>query len=252
MAERAFKRMTVDEFVRWEDGTDTRYELIEGAPVAMAPPMPGHGVLALGAELRSALHSRRSCVVQAEAGIARPERDDTCYIADLAVTCDPPRPGDRLILDDAAIMRAWAKVAKAGGLLLCPAGAATYAAYEQALGDGRGRPGERVVLFNCATGLKYPVPKAGTQLQIGEAIDWPQLVKSSSPANPARRGPARRRRYGRASRIMLNGVSVARRTWRKPPAVMTSRNLASPAWAPRAAPTSCASEVGTHTIVEAA
>ncbi len=101
MAEPAFKRMSVNEFIRWEDGTDTRYELVEGIPVAMAPPMPGHGMLAvaLGGELRSALRPRRPCIVQAEAGIARPERDDTCYIADLAVTCDPPRPGDRLIRD---------------------------------------------------------------------------------------------------------------------------------------------------------
>ena len=101
MAELAFKRMAVDEFLRWEDGTDARYELVDGIPKAMAPPTPGHGVLAvaLGAELRSALRSRRPCVVQAEAGIARPGRDDTCYIADLAVTCDPPQRGDRLIRD---------------------------------------------------------------------------------------------------------------------------------------------------------
>ena len=74
MAELAFKRMAVDEFLRWEDGTDARYELVDGIPKAMAPPTPGHGVLAvaLGAELRSALRSRRPCVVQAEAGIARP------------------------------------------------------------------------------------------------------------------------------------------------------------------------------------
>lgn len=106
MAEVAFKRMTVDEFARWDDGSDTRYELVEGTPVAMAPPMPGHGVLAvaLGAELRAALRSRRPCIVQAEAGIARPERDDTCYIADLAVSCDPPQPGDRLIRDPILII----------------------------------------------------------------------------------------------------------------------------------------------------
>ena len=47
-----------------------------------------------------------------------------------------------------------------------------------------------------------------------------------------------RERTGRASRIILNGVSVARRT------VLTSRSFASPAWAPSAAPTSCDSEVG--------
>ena len=58
--------------------------------------------------------------------------------------------------------------------------------------------------------------------------------------------------YGRASKTMLNGVSVARRTRLKPPAVITSRSFASPACAPKAAPTSCASEVGTHTSVDAA
>jgi Uma2 family endonuclease len=106
MAEPATKRMTVDEFLRWEDGTDTRYQLLDGAPVAMAPPAPRHGMLAaaLAAEFRSALRSRRPCLAQVEAGIARPERDDTCYVADLAVTCDPPQPGDRLIRDPILIV----------------------------------------------------------------------------------------------------------------------------------------------------
>ena len=37
MADIAEKRMTVAEFLTWDDGTDTRYELIDGRPVAMAP-----------------------------------------------------------------------------------------------------------------------------------------------------------------------------------------------------------------------
>jgi Uma2 family endonuclease len=99
MAEAALKDMTVDEFLHWEDGTDTRYELVNGVVVAMAPPAPPHGRLAtaLGGEIRAALRSRRHCGVYGEAGIARPDRDDTCYVADLAVTCDPPQPGDQLI-----------------------------------------------------------------------------------------------------------------------------------------------------------
>jgi len=45
---------------------------------------------------------------------------------------------------------------------------------------------------------------------------------------------------------MLNGVSMARRTWRTPPpAVMTSRNFFSLACAPSTTPASCANEVGT-------
>jgi Uma2 family endonuclease len=99
MAEPAFKTMTVEEFLRWEDGTDTRFELVGGFVVAMAPPMPRHGrlAIALGSEIRSALRTRPQCFVQSEAGIIRPDRDDTCYIADLAVSCEPLETEDRLI-----------------------------------------------------------------------------------------------------------------------------------------------------------
>ena len=46
--------MTVAEFLTWNDGTDTRYELIDGRPVAMAPVAAGHSVIAanLGHALR--------------------------------------------------------------------------------------------------------------------------------------------------------------------------------------------------------
>src|SRR3984893_4055854 len=106
MSEAAFKRMTVSEFLRWEDGTDTRYELLEGFPMAIAPPAPAHGLLAaqLCIRIGVALQSRRPCMVQVEAGIARQDRDDTCYVADLAVTCKPPRRGDQLIADPVLIV----------------------------------------------------------------------------------------------------------------------------------------------------
>jgi threonine synthase len=87
--------------------------------------------------------------------------------------------GFAVAVDDDAIMRAWAKVAKTEGLLLCPEGAATYAAYEQAVAAGRVRENDRVVLFNCASGLKYPMPEAGTRVKLGQAIDWPTLVGRS-------------------------------------------------------------------------
>ena len=63
-------------------------------------------------------------------------------------------------VSDEAIAAAWNEVAAAEGVLLCPETAATYAAYKQALADGRVRADERVVLFNCASGLKYPMPAA--------------------------------------------------------------------------------------------
>jgi len=88
--------------------------------------------------------------------------------------------GFAIAVDDASIMHAWTKVARAEGLLLCPEGAATYAAYEQALANGRVRSDERVVLFNCASGLKYPMPEAGTRLKPGEPIDWRRLTGTTS------------------------------------------------------------------------
>jgi len=86
-------------------------------------------------------------------------------------------------VSDEAIAAAWREAATEEGLLLCPETAATYAAYKEALADGRVGAGERVVLFNCASGLKYPMPAAGTGLKLGEAVDWRKL---------AARGPRQR------------------------------------------------------------
>jgi threonine synthase len=66
--------------------------------------------------------------------------------------------GFAIAVDDDAIIEARDRVAREAGLLLCPEGAATLAAYERALGDGRVQRGEQAVLYNCATGLKYPMP----------------------------------------------------------------------------------------------
>jgi threonine synthase len=87
--------------------------------------------------------------------------------------------GFAIAVDDDAIALAWGQVAKEEGLLLCPEGAATYAAYEQALAHGRVRPDDRVVLFNCASGLKYPMPEAGISLKLGAAMDSRQLTAKS-------------------------------------------------------------------------
>ena len=49
---------------------------------------------------------------------------------------------------------------------------------KQALADGRIRPDDRVVLFNCASGLKYPMPEAGKRLKLGEAVNWSKLTEA--------------------------------------------------------------------------
>jgi threonine synthase len=86
--------------------------------------------------------------------------------------------GFAVAVTDDSIAEAWREVAAEEGLLLCPETAATYAAYKQALADGRVRAGDRVVLFNCASGLKYPMPEAGTHLKLGHPVDWRRLTET--------------------------------------------------------------------------
>jgi len=89
MVEQASKdeRMTVDAFLEWDDGTDTRYELIDGRVVAMNPPMPPHA--ALVASLSAVLIGRvpRSCRVYAGGG-ARNFADQWNFrVPDVVVSC---------------------------------------------------------------------------------------------------------------------------------------------------------------------
>jgi threonine synthase len=83
--------------------------------------------------------------------------------------------GAALAVGDPAILAAVDSCARKDGLLLCPEGGATLAAYHQALAGGLVDEDERVVLFNCATGLKYPLPPAGEQLDLAQDIDLGSL-----------------------------------------------------------------------------
>jgi len=85
--------------------------------------------------------------------------------------------GFAIAVDDDAIVAALAEMAADDGILLCPEGAATYAAYKQALADGRIDKSERAVLFNCATGLKYPLPEAGRSLDMHKPIDFAAMAR---------------------------------------------------------------------------
>lgn len=80
--------------------------------------------------------------------------------------------GFAIAVEDEAILKAQEDVAKTEGLLLCPEGAATYAAYRQSLLDGRVTERDRVVLYNCATGLKYPMPMVSRSINRHSPIDY--------------------------------------------------------------------------------
>ena len=83
--------------------------------------------------------------------------------------------GFAIAVSDEAISAAVDEVAREEGFLMCPEGGATYAAYRQSLADGRIGQNDCVVLFNCATGLKYPMPPIHARLDRTKEIDYAAL-----------------------------------------------------------------------------
>jgi threonine synthase len=83
--------------------------------------------------------------------------------------------GFAIAVEDEKIEAAQIEAAQTDGFLLCPEGAATYAAYKQSLEEGRVDKGDRVVLFNCGSGLKYPMPPADEFLDRTKPIDYGAL-----------------------------------------------------------------------------
>jgi len=83
--------------------------------------------------------------------------------------------GFAIAVPDAAISAAINEMAREEGFLLCPEGAATYSAYKQSLADGRVKRTDQVMLFNCASGLKYPLPPAKRTLDRHKPIDFASL-----------------------------------------------------------------------------
>jgi threonine synthase len=84
--------------------------------------------------------------------------------------------GFAIAVTDEAIFAARDEVAREEGLLLCPEGAATFAAYKEALADGRVTASDKVVLYNCATGLKYPMPQVDRALDRHQPIDYASMA----------------------------------------------------------------------------
>lgn len=83
--------------------------------------------------------------------------------------------GVAMAVGDPAIVKAVDDCARKEGLLLCPEGGATLAAYREALKLGLVDEDDKVVLFNCATGLKYPMPEANAAIDKDGPIDFDAL-----------------------------------------------------------------------------
>ncbi|MEN1728860.1 MAG: threonine synthase [Pseudomonadota bacterium] len=67
--------------------------------------------------------------------------------------------GQALAVSEEAIEASWRELAREDGVLMCPEGAATHAAWKQAVQSGALAADADVLLFNCATGLKYELPR---------------------------------------------------------------------------------------------
>src|SRR3954452_4306449 len=77
--------------------------------------------------------------------------------------------GAAIAVPEEAILQAVEDAACDDGFLLCPEGGAVLAAWRQALAQGMIGKNERVLLFNCANGNKYPLPDRSKRLVLTEA-----------------------------------------------------------------------------------
>lgn len=77
--------------------------------------------------------------------------------------------GAAIAVSEDAILNAVEDAARDDGFLLCPEGGAVLAGWRKALADGLVGPNERVLLFNCANGNKYPLPDRSKPLKLESA-----------------------------------------------------------------------------------
>ena len=77
--------------------------------------------------------------------------------------------GSAIAVSEEAILEAVADAARDDGFLFCPEGGAVLAAYRKAVEQGLVSHDERVLLFNCANGNKYPLQDRSKRLMLKEA-----------------------------------------------------------------------------------
>jgi threonine synthase len=76
--------------------------------------------------------------------------------------------GAAIAVPEEAIARGVEEAARLDGVLLCPEGGAVLAGWRAALERGLVGRDERVVLFNCAAGNKYPLPDRAKRIRLRE------------------------------------------------------------------------------------
>ena len=84
--------------------------------------------------------------------------------------------GFAIAVSDEDILRTAAEIGHRDGFLMCPEGAATAAAYKSAIDSGLISGDETAVLYNTATGLKYPMPEVTLRVNKDEEIEFGQFL----------------------------------------------------------------------------
>ena len=84
--------------------------------------------------------------------------------------------GCAIAVEDEQIIKTRDMISKEDGLLLCPEGAATAAGYKIAIEKKIITADEKAVLFNCASGLKYPMPDSNQTIDKNSAIKYSQFT----------------------------------------------------------------------------
>ena len=84
--------------------------------------------------------------------------------------------GFAIAVEDKHIIETRDVISKEDGLLLCPEGAATAAGYQLAIEKGIISKDEKVVLFNCASGLKYRMPEANKSIDRHLELNFNQFI----------------------------------------------------------------------------
>ncbi len=93
------------------------------------------------------------------------------------------------MVDDDEAVAARAMIARDEGVHLCLEGAACFVAYRQELKNGRVKPDDEAVLFNCASGLKAGLPPGGRHIDRAKPVDFAgHGVQNGSDNNSGRQG----------------------------------------------------------------
>lgn len=83
--------------------------------------------------------------------------------------------GFAMTVEEEEIIASLDEVGRVAGILLCPESAAAHAAWRKSLEQCLIDRDASAVIFNCASGLKYPLAESGQRLDLNKPVDFAQF-----------------------------------------------------------------------------